>query len=1446
MHLSQKFTYSCFGPRGLLAFALLFSQFARSESPLESVEPRSVPSIETYPLQTIPIDDTVKAIRKLPKGEIAFLTYSQLFTFDGTQWGSIAEIERPTELAIDNSDQALAGNAGGIVRMVPNTLGEYDFERLTSPEDSPDPQPDLLSIASARGHTFGSHGTSLTVVAPDGSVTIYQLENWASSIFAIGDDIYTTGGTQTLLNRWDWKAKRLVDCQSVLNDTEYLWFTTTKPRQQGGGWLLNESNRIVGFDGSESWFWKGNQEIAKRKTTILDYLEIAPGQIAIATNTEGVLIFDTEGNVSQQVSKRQGLDDDSVQALGADDRNGLWIATEQSVTRLLLSPNSLTFSEPNDFRPPQTVQPIPLLDPMEMWGVPRIESYAPQTTRISDEVTAIHTLPRGEIAFFTESTLFTFDGIQWDTLPELERPIQLSQTNGDQTIASYVGGMVRMTSNTFGNYDFEHLTGPENFPDSPLTLHSIASARGYIFGSHGTYLTIVAPDGSVEVHPLEVWASSIFAIEDQIYTTGGTPALLNRWDWKTKQLVDCQGVLNATEYTWLTKAKSRQRGGAWLLNESNRIVGYDGSKSWFWKGNQVIADRKTTILDYLEIAPDQIAVATSSEGLLVFDVDGNVYQQTSKAQGLDDVSVHAIGKDNQDGLWISTKRSISRIQLHPNTLIFDERHGINESVNAIEIFNGHLYLATNSGLYVNNPDARSMQECFVLKHQISGIADLLAYRGSLFVAAANFLVIDENGIEIQLSPDGATNLWQPSRNPDLILAGNYRGVMASHYENGRWNQTQSFQGPDREVFNLTESEEGTLLAGLGGQDYAKVILEGNSGHFEIRPIPQSTQGKWSVLAAVNGTIHTNTAPSMKWDEDTDDFIHSPNVHYFPGAPPYGFSQIFGTSSEDAWVCVNDRRGQTVRRPNREVIGRISSMNDTLETRAHCIVYDENNRAWIGGSFGLMLAPQPHARPQRLKVVPNIHRLISMKDGATLPIETDSNGVLRLSPQQNSLRIEAEFTQYFAANQNQLQIYIEGFDSTWPEFTSIPLREVTNLPPGRYVIVINARNTFGQTSLFGLPILVEKPWYLHPISYGLYFATLVLIIVAVVYLYNRQQILKSKRLEKLINERTQEIENKNAALEQQAIRLESQNEELEEKTEELTSTTQALTATLNDLHEMQDKLVETARTAGKAEIAINVLHNVGNVLNSLNVSINVLNEKVENSNVPRLGRISDLIRSHEDKIGDFMDKDPKGKNIPNYLVKLSTALDHEINSIHSELSIMSDDIDHVKSIIAAQQTHAKSSEIIEAINLREICETALNVVCGNRSDTNIEVLNEIPEDLTVTNDKHRLLDIVLNLVSNAVDAIEEQRPEVGLITFKTQLKKDTNEVEFLLLDNGSGIDADTIEKLFKHGFTTKVDGHGFGLHSCAISAKNLGGNLSLESEGHGKGALARLTLPKSFA
>ena len=282
-----------------------------------------------------------------------------------------------------------------------------------------------------------------------------------------------------------------------------------------------------------------------------------------------------------------------------------------------------------------------------------------------------------------------------------------------------------------------------------------------------------------------------------------------------------------------------------------------------------------------------------------------------------------------------------------------------------------------------------------------------------------------------------------------------------------------------------------------------------------------------------------------------------------------------------------------------------------------------------------------------------------------------------------------------------------------------------------------------------------------------------------------------------------------------------------------------------LREAQSELMESARLAGMAEIATNVLHNVGNVLNSVNISADLVARKLRSSKAQGLAKAVTMINEHKHDLGEFITGDERGKLLPGYLNQLVEAIAAEQQSMSDELTQLSKSVDHIKDIVSTQQSYAGVSTMEEPLHIRDLLEDALRMNSGALSRHNVTVIREYDDVPRVMADKHRLLLILINLISNAKQAMANLADRPREITLQVRAIED-NTLRISVKDAGEGILPENMTRIFAHGFTTRKDGHGFGLHSCALAAVEMKGHLTAHSDGPGKGAVFTLELPLKTA
>ncbi len=281
----------------------------------------------------------------------------------------------------------------------------------------------------------------------------------------------------------------------------------------------------------------------------------------------------------------------------------------------------------------------------------------------------------------------------------------------------------------------------------------------------------------------------------------------------------------------------------------------------------------------------------------------------------------------------------------------------------------------------------------------------------------------------------------------------------------------------------------------------------------------------------------------------------------------------------------------------------------------------------------------------------------------------------------------------------------------------------------------------------------------------------------------------------------------------------------------------------ELELLNKRLLESSRYAGMAEVATGVLHNVGNVLNSVNVSSTLICNQVRNSRTSRLKDVILLLNKNTTDLAGFLTNDPKGKIIPSYLTNLSERLAEEQQDLLKELELLTKNIEHIKEIVAMQQNYARVSGIIESLSIRNLVEDALQMHTAALARHGILVVRDYQEVPVISMDKHKVLQILVNLIRNAKYAMDAAARRDKRLSVSIQLKHEKT-IQISVTDNGIGISRENLTRIFSHGFTTKRDGHGFGLHSGAIAAREMGGSLHASSDGPGQGATFVLELPLS--
>ena len=275
--------------------------------------------------------------------------------------------------------------------------------------------------------------------------------------------------------------------------------------------------------------------------------------------------------------------------------------------------------------------------------------------------------------------------------------------------------------------------------------------------------------------------------------------------------------------------------------------------------------------------------------------------------------------------------------------------------------------------------------------------------------------------------------------------------------------------------------------------------------------------------------------------------------------------------------------------------------------------------------------------------------------------------------------------------------------------------------------------------------------------------------------------------------------------------------------------------------IHEQLMQASRRSGMAEVAVGVLHNVGNVLNSVNVGAGLVVEKLRHFRVDQLARVAGAIEQHRADLGHYLTQDPKGKHVPDFLTLLAGHLTEERGELLDEVARLANKVDHIKTIVAAQHSYAGTSGMIEPVDVAVLLDDAIKMNTSSFERHMVRVEHQYADLPVLLLDKQRLLQILVNLVKNAKEAMVETESSDRRLTIETRFAA-SNRFRIIVRDTGVGISPENLTRIFTYGFTTKKTGHGFGLHSCANAAKEMSGSLTAESDGPRTGATFTLELP----
>jgi ligand-binding sensor domain-containing protein/signal transduction histidine kinase len=840
-------------------------------------------------------------------------------------------------------------------------------------------------------------------------------------------------------------------------------------------------------------------------------------------------------------------------------------------------------------------------------------------------------------------------------------------------------------------------------------------------------------------------------------------------------------------------------------------------------------------------------IGTAGQGLERYRKGG--YTALRKTDGLASDYVNALAEDTEGSLWVGTRGGLSQLtDVKFRTYPAAQNPAVREALAVGASRKGGIWVGSSGGLtYFDRWPRTYGVEAGLSNTYIKRVFE--ASNGDVYLVSGNKSLVVFSG-ERAVATYSVTNMV-------VGLTEDAHGVLASVggtlYRAGRnyfAPYAFSCEPPKLDwVLNLATGRDGEIwvacINGIfrvkNGQYRQWGVKEGLSEP-RVQWICEDSEGVvWA--ASLNGIIRlkdNKITTISRRDGLFDNNIYSIVPDDYGNLWVDSVRGIFEVSRKS----INDfADGKTAQVACLPYDGPESIRAADKTTQEHVACKTADGRIWFPSANGVVEIGPAHI-PRNL-VAPPVH-IDSLRVNG---LEMFRSNNLVVPPGAGELEIHFSALSFIAPHNVVLRYRLEGYDKDWVETKERHTAFYTNLKPGHYNFQVVAANADGIWNQKGDSIEIEfLPHYYQTLWFdilcgGVICAGLAGIYTSRVRAERRKQAGSQKAqqlLEAEVVKRTAELALANSSLQQEIEGHEKTEIELKQQTLSLELEIEERRRMQLEVERVHRELLETSRMAGMSEIATNVLHNVGNVLNSVNISANLVAKSVKKSKLGNLAKVSEMFQQHQDDLGTFITTDPRGRQVPEYLSKLSDHLLADQTATVRELDSLVKNIEHIKEIVTMQQSYAKVSGVKEIVDVHDLVEDSLRMNLGALDRHGVRVIREYQKVPPINVEKHKILQILINLLRNAKYACDESGRADKQLTVR--VANGDGRLKISVMDNGVGIPPENLTRIFNHGFTTRSDGHGFGLHSGALAANEMGGSLTAHSDGPGKGAKFTLELP----
>ncbi len=1096
-------------------------------------------------------------------------------------------------------------------------------------------------------------------------------------------------------------------------------------------------------------------------------------------------------------------------------------------------------------------------------GVPLFVVLGPESLGLSTAPTDLHLLPDGRILVVSQRELAIGDGGRWETFQQAANQpgfiqAQVAVDDDGRIYAGITRSIARIDLGEDARWRFVPVMSvPQNDP----YVRVVQFPDTWLWSS-GDAVIAWRPGQTDRFCKLSVAVQHVFAVgNDRFASDGSTGSLYQLHFGGEATLVPAVEALASNTVTC-----SADYGPDQMIVGTARdgLRVFDG-KSFSDAAVPRVLGRGHLINDICRIGTDSYAAAVDTTGIVFFERGGGIIQILSRMLDHRLARARRLVYSPTGVLWALLDNGVACVQfpapvsniapLLPSVMNYAKplRHqgelwvladgglmrGIYDANRCLERFetdtpSGRFLWAANESegrLFASNEEGIFVRAGTGWQQVASGIINARVGVGRAQSDGRFFYVARDEIGWIQESPGG----YSVQRIPVKGLG---------------------------QVYNAVDDSTGAIWLELGTSRVGRVEFGAGGPAVRFFGKEDGLGDGWANLCVLDGIVRCTTSRNLQvFDARTGRFVDDPGLFRRiplladctgrPARDPSGrlwfVSQGVVRFVDDLKAGENPPVGSL---PVGFQPGEFTMQPDGviwMQGREHLIRYDPH-------------LPSPPPPPLRAKIT---SVLLAADDRHLF---TPGPTLLPLNYSDNSLLVRFAAVSSPFGSPVTFEVMLEGGADRWVSTGTVGSASFSRLKEGSYVFHVRpvAAGTPGEEAR--LAFTIRPPWFRTNLAWVIYVVGAVSLVLLVAWLSSYLERREKARLERLVAERTVELNatntrlgrqveetmEKTAALAASEERYRRLNAELEarvtERTAELSKTNVDLTREIaerqraeREVERVHKQLVTASHEAGMAEVATGVLHNVGNVLNSVNVSAGLVAERLRTSRIDGVARLARLLKEQGDRLAHFLTEDTRGRTVPAYLEQLSAHLEQERVEVARELSGLILNVDHIKEIVSMQQNYARVSGVVETVSLADLAEDAIKIHSGAFARHGIALVRDYEQLPPMSVDKHKVLQVLVNLIHNSKYACDATNQPEKRVTVRIRAGG-PDRVRIEVADTGVGIPPENLTRIFSQGFTTRKGGHGFGLHSSALAASELGGSLTVHSDGPGRGATFTLELP----